>query len=92
VQLKLIAEVVKREGKYFVSVSTPMGKPDVEHPTTFEPDFQEENGPFDSEEVAKEQLRQVEDRLRQRGQLWERKVTVKKKKAGAKPKRTGSRR
>jgi hypothetical protein len=82
-QPKLIAQVVKRDGKYFVSVSTPMGTPDVQHPTTFDPDFQDEIGPFDSEEEANKQFRQVEDTLRQRGQLWEVRSSGKKKK-GAK--------
>jgi len=67
---KLVAEVVKRDGKYFVSVYTPLRTPDVEHPTTFEPDFQDEIGPFDSEEEAKVQLKRTEDDLRKRGQLW----------------------
>ncbi len=69
-QPKLIAEVVKRDGKYFVWVYTPLGTPDVEHPTTFEPDFQDQVGPFDSEEEAKDQLKRTEDDLRKRGQLW----------------------
>jgi len=39
VQPKLVAEIIKKDGKHFVPVYTPLGKPDVEHPTTFEPDF-----------------------------------------------------
>ena len=67
---KLVAQIVVRNGKYFVFVSTPLGMPDVQSPTTFEPDFQENVGPFDSEEEAKVRLSQIEDALRLRGQLW----------------------
>src|SRR5258708_2421214 len=64
------AEVVKRDGKYFVSVVTALGSPDVEHPTAFEAGLQGEVGPFYFQEKAKEQVKQVEDNLRKRGQLW----------------------
>ena len=67
---KKMAEVIKRDGKYFVSVSTPLGTTDVQHPTTFEPDYQEEIGPFDTEAEAKKKLKQTEDVLRGRGELW----------------------
>lgn len=68
--MKKMAEVVERGGKYFVSVYTPLGKTDVQHPTTFEPDYQDEIGPFDNEAEAKKQLKTTQDDLRKRGELW----------------------
>lgn len=68
--MKKMAEVAERGGKYFVSVYTPLGKTDVQHPTTFEPDYHDEIGPFDTEAEAKMKLKQTEDDLRGRGELW----------------------
>lgn len=70
VALKYETGLIKRDGKYFVSVSTPLGTPNVEEPTTFEPDDQYEIGPFDTEEAAKKQQRETEDQLRKQGKLW----------------------
>ena len=67
---KLIASVVKRGEKYFVSVQTPMGTPDVQYPTTFQPDYEDEIGPFDTETEANKQLERTQDDLRKRGELW----------------------
>ncbi len=57
---KFVAEVIKRDGKHFVSVPTPLGT-DIEHPATFDPDIHHEAGPFESEEDANARLIQVED-------------------------------
>jgi len=70
VPLKYVTNLVKRGGKHFVSVYTPLGVTDVEHPTTFEPDDQYEIGPFDSEQEAKKQQTKTEDELRKHGKLW----------------------
>jgi hypothetical protein len=70
-QRKLLAQINIRNGKYFVSVSTPLGKTDVDYPTTFEPDFQDEVGPFNTEDEANEKLRETRENLRKQGQLWE---------------------
>ena len=83
---KLMVNVVERGGKYYVSVHTPMGTPDVQHPTTFEPDYQDEIGPFDTEAEAKKKLKQTEDDLRGRGELWIPKKPGAKSKRGAKRK------
>ena len=67
---KYVVALNERGGKYFVSVHTPMGKPDVQYPTTFEPDEHHEIGPFDTKEEAQQQLKKTEDELRKRGELW----------------------
>jgi hypothetical protein len=66
---KFVAEIINKDGRYFVSVSTPMGT-DIEHAATFDPNIQDEAGPFDSEEEATVRLIHIEDTLRMRGQLW----------------------
>ncbi len=66
---KFVAEVIERDGKYFVSVTTPLGA-DIERPATFDPNIHDEAGPFDFEEDAKTRLMEIEDNLRLRGQLW----------------------
>jgi hypothetical protein len=63
---KFVAEIINKDGRYFVSVSTPIGT-DIEHAATFDPDIQDEAGPFDSEEAANVRLMQIEDALRLRG-------------------------
>jgi hypothetical protein len=70
-QRRLVAQIDVKGGKYFVSLYTPLRKRDVDSPTTFEPDFQDELGPFDTEDEANEKLREIRETLRKQGQLSE---------------------
>lgn len=68
--LKYVTSLVQRDGKHFVHVHTPLGPPDVEQPTSFEPDDEHEEGPFDSAQEAKKKQTKIEDDLRKRRMLW----------------------
>ena len=69
-KLKYVTDVVKRDGKYFVSVYTPLGPTNVDEPTSFQPDDEHEVGPFDSEEKAKKEQKAIEANLNKNGQRW----------------------
>jgi hypothetical protein len=85
VKAKFVVGLIEKGGNHFVSVQTPLGKPDVQYPTTFEPDYEHEVGPFDTKEEAQSQLKKTEDELRKRGELWIPRTEFKaKKKAKAK--------
>lgn len=69
-KLKYVTDVVKRDGKYFVSVYTPLGPTNVDAPTSFQPDDENEVGPFDSEGEAEKEQKGIEAELNKNGQRW----------------------
>jgi len=53
-----------------VSVYPPLGPTNVDEATSFQPDYENEVGPFDSEEEAKKEQKGIEAELNKNGQRW----------------------
>lgn len=56
---KFSASVLTRAGKFYGYKATAIGKADVQQPTTFQPDFDEEQGPFGTEEQANARMKRL---------------------------------